>query len=425
MRILLLVDCYLPHSKSSATQMHDLAIEFRRRNHEVTILTPCDRISADCEIATEEELRVIRVRTGKIKGASKVFRAAQEMRLSSVTWRRARRVLLTNPADLIVFYSPTIFWGELVRRLKSIWGCSAYLILRDIFPAWAVDAGLLRKGLIYRFFRRKEIQQYEAADRIAVQSPANLSYFTREFGLRRFPVEVLYNWASLHEEALPPTNYRKQLGLNGKMVFFYGGNLGVAQDVDNVLRLAARLSNHEHIRFLLVGDGSEAPRLKRSLAENGLDSVQVLPAVSHREYLAMLSEFDVGLLSLDRRLKTHNVPGKLLGYMYWSKPTLASINPGNDLFEILHHSGAGICVLNGDDEKLALVALRLANDANLRASMGRNARQLLERTFSVEQAVNQIFGHLNEVGTLVSSSTSKPVVASNLRIHPQQLAEKL
>jgi glycosyltransferase involved in cell wall biosynthesis len=425
MRILLLVDCYVPNTKSSATQMHDLAMEFQRREHEVVVLTPSDKISADVEIATEEGVRVVRVRTRKIKGASRVFRAVEEIRLSSVIWRRAKRFLRAHPADLIVFYSPTIFWSALVKRLKSVWGCPAYLILRDIFPAWAVDAGALRTGLVYRFFRRREIQQYEVADHIAVQSPANLGYFSREFAARRYPVEVLYDWANLHEEDLPATNYRKRLGLDGKVVFFYGGNLGVAQDVDNIVRLAARLSPEDHIRFLLVGDGSEAARLRGALAENGLHTVQVLPAVSHREYLAMLSEFDVGLLSLDRRLKTHNVPGKLLGYMYWSKPTLASINPGNDLFEILEKNSAGLCVLNGDDKSLALAALRLANDANLRASIGRNARQLLERDFSVVHAVSQIFGHLGAADPVASSSRSKSRITNDFRIHPPELAEKL
>src|SRR5271154_1506134 len=118
MRILLLVDCYSPHTKSSATQMHDLALEFRRQNHDVAVLTPSDRIATNLEIATEEGLQVIRVRSRKIKGASNVFRAAEEMRLSSLTWRRARRFLLKHPADLIVFYSPTIFWSALVKRLK-------------------------------------------------------------------------------------------------------------------------------------------------------------------------------------------------------------------------------------------------------------------------------------------------------------------
>jgi glycosyltransferase involved in cell wall biosynthesis len=111
--------------------------------------------------------------------------------------------------------------------------------------------------------------------------------------------------------------------------------------------------------------------------------------------------------------------------MYWSKPTLASINPGNDLFEILEKNGAGLCVLNGDDESLAQAALRLANDANLRASIGRNARQLLEQDFSVEHAVSQIFSQLGAADLLAASSRSKLRIATDFRIHPPELAEKL
>jgi len=390
MRILLLVDCYYPNSKSSATQMYDMAMELHRQKHEVIVLTPSDRISSNVEVTREFGSQVVRVRTRNIKGSWRAFRAWEESRLSSVLWRRAKSFLLQHPVDLIFFYSPTIFWAPLVRRLKSHWHCPAYLILRDIFPAWAVDAGLLRKGLIYHFFRRKEILQYEVADRIAVQSPANLRYFAREFPSHRYQLEVLYNWMSLRVEKLPATNYRDQLGLQDKVVFLYGGNLGVAQDVDNIVRLAQRLVEHDQIRFLLVGEGSEVPRLKRLLAEKSLRNIQILSAVLPLQYLAMLSEFDVGLLSLDRRLKTHNVPGKLLGYMYWCKPTLASINPGNDLFEILGKNQAGVCLPNGDDEGLCAAALRLANDPALRDRMGKNARGLLERLFSVEAAVAQI-----------------------------------
>jgi O26-antigen biosynthesis N-acetyl-L-fucosamine transferase len=394
MRILLLADCYVPVAKSGATQMHDLAMEFHHRDHDVTVVTPSDKILTDVESNFEDGIRVIRVRTGQIKGASKIRRAVEEIRLSGLVWGRARQLLLRNPADLIVFYSPTIFWGGLVQRLKSAWHCPAYLILRDIFPAWAVDAGLLKKGLIYRYFRKKEIEQYEVADRIAVQSPANLQYFSDEFASRRFQVEVLYNWMNLRPTNLPVSNYRKKLGLENKVVFFYGGNLGAAQDLDNIVRLAKRLVGQPHVHFLLVGEGSEASRLRKLVSDLCLQNLHVLPAVSHEEYLAMLREFDVGLLSLDRRLKTHNVPGKILGYMFWRKPLLASINPGNDLFGIIGRNEAGYCISNGDDENLGTAALRLANDPDLRKRMGSNSRKLLEQQFSTEIAATQILAHV-------------------------------
>lgn len=413
MRILLLVDCYFPYSKSSATQMHDMATELHRQNHEVVVLTPSDRISRAVEIELEEGVQVIRVRTGKIKGASRVFRAWGEARLSSSMWGRAKRFLLQNPADVIVFYSPSIFWGALVRRLKSIWKCPAYLILRDIFPGWAVDAGLLNKGPIYHFFRKKEIEQYDVADRIAVQSPANLQYFTREFPSRQYRLEVLYNWMRLHEEDLPQTNYREQLGLQGKVVFLYGGNLGVAQDIDNIVRLSLRLAEHRHIRLVLVGEGSEVPRLKKLIAGKQANNIHLLPTVSHQEYLSMLSEFDVGILSLDRRLKTHNVPGKLLGYMYSGMPILASINSGNDLFQLLRREQAGFCFLNGDDDGFSAAALRLANDPELRAKMGKNSRKLLERLFSVEAAVRQVTRDFQSEAALARETDGlQPVVVS-------------
>jgi glycosyltransferase involved in cell wall biosynthesis len=136
--------------------------------------------------------------------------------------------------------------------------------------------------------------------------------------------------------------------------------------------------------------------LRRKIAEQALHNVGILPPLGQREYLSMLSEFDVGIVTLDRRLKTHNLPGKILNYFYWGMPVLASINPGNDLFEILGDCQAGFCCVNGDDERLAAAALRLAEEPELRAQMGRNARRVLEKAFSVQQAARQILAHFDD-----------------------------
>jgi O26-antigen biosynthesis N-acetyl-L-fucosamine transferase len=412
MRILILVIYYVPHIESGASLMHDLGVEFRRQGHEVTVLTPSDTISETFELRIEDGLRVARVKTGRIKGTAKLFRAFREARLSAALWRGARHFLLANQNDLIVFYSPTIFFGALVRRLKAQWGCPAYLILRDIFPQWALDAGILRKGLAWRYFRKKEIEQYGVADLIGVQSPANLEYFAQNFAERPYRLHVLYNWASLDRRDLPSNGYRERLGLQGKVVFLYGGNVGVAQDLDNIIRLAVRLTRHDQIHFLLVGDGSEVFRLKRVIAEENLLNIQVLPPVPEQEYMSMVSEADVGLISLDQRLKTHNLPGKLLGYMHCGKPVLASVNPGNDLFDLLEKHQAGFCVANGNDDNLFAAALKLANDPELRTRMGKNSRALLERLFSVEEAAQKVISHFEQEEVVAEKTTATACVSS-------------
>lgn len=395
MRILIIVDCYYPTTKSSAKLVHDLGVELHAREYQVTILAPSESLVEKSQVTTEDGLQILRVRTGKIKGANLISRAWHEVRLSASLWRGARKFLEENPHDGIVFYSPSIFFGTLVARLKRLWQCPAYLVLRDIFPQWAVDAGVLRKGFIYRYFRRRELQQYEAADIIAVQTPGNLKYFSEQLPLKHYRLEVLFNWTPLNEPNVPKSDCRTQLGLQNKVVFFFGGNIGVAQDMDNILRLAEALQDNDKAFFLLVGEGSEVPRLRTMLQQKRLKNIRLLPAVEQHEYLAMLSEFDVGLISLDKRLTTQNVPGKLMGYMQYSKPVLASINPGNDLKQILDDAQAGFCLINGDDDGLRRAALKLLQDENLRQQCGRNCLRLLEKTFAVSAAAEQILNGLN------------------------------
>ncbi|MBI5759399.1 MAG: glycosyltransferase family 4 protein [Planctomycetales bacterium] len=390
MRVQIIADCYLPSTKSSAKLIHDLGVEFRRQGHDVCIAAPDDSLVSGRVINREEGMTVMRVHSGKMKGTSKYLRGFHESRLSALLWNSCRDVFETHPADLIVFYSPSIFFGALVGRLKRLWGCPAYLVLRDIFPQWAIDAGVLGKGPAYWFFCRKELDQYAVADVIGVQSAANLNYFRDHGWDKRYRLDVLYNWTTLDEQDVPATNFREQWGLQNQIVFFYGGNIGVAQDMDNVVRLADSLRDEPDVHFLLVGDGSEVARLQADVAARGLTNISLRPAVGQREYLGMLSEFDVGLVTLDRHLKTQNFPGKMLGYMYYSKPILASINPGNDLRDVVEQANCGLVCENGDDAELRERALRLARDAMLRQRIGRNGRRLLEDKFAVPRTVQQI-----------------------------------
>ncbi len=395
MRILLIVVYYPPSKTSAAQMMRDLALEYLRCGHQVIVATTNDSAESPTTITEEDGVIVVRVKTGDLKLANKAFRLWRESRLSPTIWRRARQLFQTNPCDLILFYSPTIFLGELVHRLKSMWGCPSYLILRDIFPKWSVDAGILRQGALYSYLRRKELTQYAAADIIGVEAPGDLRYFSEEIHGRNCKVEVLYNWIDVHGRPRRNRGWRNKLELEGKVVFFYGGNLGKAQDLDNILRLATNLREREDMFFLLVGSGSEAQRLHEQIRKQELRNIRLLPPLPQEEYMECLSEFDVGLVSLDRRMKSHNFTGKLLGYVLCGKPVLASLNPGNDLMEFLHSADAGIACTNGDDERLRDAALLLATDPAIRERMGRNALTLGDTAFSVKVIAQQILSHFD------------------------------
>ncbi len=390
MRIQLIVDSYFPATTSSAKLMHDLASELQLQGHSVCVAVPDPDLKRSSAVDREDGFDVLRVRSGKRKGASHALRAINEARLSSLMWSHGRSYFESHPADLIAFYSPTIFFGGLVRRLKQRWQCPSYLILRDIFPQWAVDAGVMKQGLAWRFFRWVEDRQYAAADVIGVQSPANLDYFRERGWDQKYRLEVLHNWMQVGDVPPATGEIRQAWGLDDCVVFFYGGNIGIAQDVDNLVRLAENLRDTPQARVVLVGEGSEVPRLKAEIERRGLTNMLVKPSVGQDEYFRLLAEFDVGLISLAKTLQTQNVPGKLLGYLHHGMPVLASINPGNDLQQLIEDRQAGFVSINGDDALFAQQARQLIADAALRKSMGRHGRRLLEDVFSVQQTVRQL-----------------------------------
>ena len=397
MRILIIVDCYLPSRNSTAKLIHDLAVELCNQGHDPIIIAPEPDLERPRQISIENGITVVRVRTGRMKGVSKLVRAINELRLPSLLWKSGREFFKKNPCDLIVFHSPSIFFTPLVKKLKRMWKCGAYMILRDIFPQWAVDAGVFRKGLPYCFFKMIEKRQYDVANIIGVQSPANLKYFDNLRNKNKYRLEVLYNWASFKESIFTPQGHRKRLNLQGKVVFFYGGNIGVAQDMEAIIRLSEKLRNQPEIHFLLVGQGSEVPKLQATIRERNLTNISIHPAVRQDGYFAMLSEFDVGVITLDGNLKTHNFPGKMLGYMHFAMPILASINPGNDLIEVLEKANAALSCLAGQDDLLCEHALRLAEDAALRNKIGQNAKILLKNVFSVKKAASQIIASVDKI----------------------------
>ena len=398
MKICLIIDDYLPDSiKVGAKMMHELAIEFVSRGHNVTVVAPSPSLTQQFEISELDGITLCRFRSGKIKNVSKIKRAINESLLSYCAWQAYKSYFQQQPHDLIVYYSPTIFWGSLVTRLKKMWGAKSYLVLRDFFPQWVIDNGLLSaKSPITYYFRFFETLNYRAADVIGIQSPKNLVWFSKSSGTKK-QLELLYNWAANEPEPDTCGNYCQTLGLKNKVVYFYGGNIGHAQDMMNIVRLAKSMLIETTAHFVLVGAGDEVELVRSAIEQYQLTNMTLLPPVTQKEFKKMLAEFDVGLFSLHCDHSTHNFPGKLLGYMVQGKPILGSINHNNDLQDVIENANAGFVTINGDDIGLFNNALTLLHNHELRKSQGMNANKLVLDMFSVQVAANKILATVTNV----------------------------
>ncbi|QLE07503.1 glycosyltransferase family 4 protein [Pseudoalteromonas shioyasakiensis] len=401
MRIALLPDDYLPSSTLVHAKMfHELALEFMKQGHDVVVITPgLPNQNKKLIIEVIDGVTVWRFRAGLRRGVGKFKRAINESLLSFHAWNAIKAEINKAPFDLCVNYSPTIFFGYLTTILKNKYNTYIYLVLRDMFPQWVIDEGMIKEdSLIAKYFRYFEHLNYKASNKIGLMSKANVDYFST-INPQYKNTEVLLNWACLVPSKFDSysIDVREEHNLTDKVIFFYGGNIGHAQDMSNLLRLADSCKCKPEAHFLFVGQGDEFELINRLKTDLKLDNVTILPSVNQSQYKEILTQVDIGLFSLAKTHQAHNFPGKLLGYMVQSLPILGSVNYGNDLIEYINDSESGLVFINGNDEALSKGAIELLENIGLRRRMGLNSFELLKQNFSVEQAARKITLSLDEL----------------------------
>jgi len=394
MRVAIVADTFLPLRTSGAVQLRDLAREFARQGHQPTVLVPSADISEPWLREEISGVDVLRLKAPLTKDVGYIRRTLAEFVMPYVAWRGLKQSPLASPAwEGVVWYSPSIFLGPIVERIKRSGHCRSYLILRDIFPEWAVDMGLMRRGMPYRFFKAVERYQYSVADVIGIQTPANLPYFKDWITQPNHRVEVLQNWLA-DAPIIGCSISVAKTPLAGRKILVYAGNMGIAQGMGVLLDLAENLRDRTDIGFLFVGRGSDARRLRADAQTRGLDNVVFFDEIDPNEIPGLFAQCHAGLVVLDPRHKTHNIPGKFLSYMQSGLPVLASINPGNDLVGLIERQRVGRVSTDSSATSLANLARALVDEIADDREIKARCRALAERHFSPAVAVRQIVAAL-------------------------------
>lgn len=292
--------------------------------------------------------------------------------------------------DLVMGTTPPIFQAFSACFLAAAHRRPLLLEIRDLWPEFAIDIGLLRNKTLIWVARFLESFLYRRADHLLVNSPAYQEYLICK-GVDARKISLIPNGvdAELFDPLDKGLGFRKEYGLEGKFVITYAGALGMANDIDVLVKAADLLRLRNDIHILIVGDGKERSRLEGEANRMGLPNVTFTGSFAKSRMANVLAASDACVAILkDIPMFATTYPNKVFDYMAAGRPTILAID--GVIREVIEAAGGGVYVPPGEPHLLAAAICEMADGPENARQMGMAARAYVVRHFNRDEHAQQL-----------------------------------
>jgi len=376
--IIVIVDTYNPDKTSGAKLISDILKELTKKN-KVILICPREHFLPN---SNKKNLSIYNIYCGPIKSQNFLIRGFFEIFMSIVIWFCTKKYIKEFKPDLLICYSPSIFFNYFCKNLLKTAKCKSYLILRDIFPFWIFDIKKI-DNFILKFFLINYFKTFcNNFDKIGVEAKKNI-IFLRKIGIKK-KVEHLPNWISTKD-----FQARKKLN-RSSYSFIFCGNIGIGQDITKLNNFINIIKNYSFIKFFVCGEGHDKHLLN---IDHNLNNLKLEKAIRYKKLLMKMKHINFGIISLKEEIKTVNFPGKILTYLLTNTPILILSNKKNELTEFVETKKIGIRMADSDDfenilKKLIQIEKRVKKN-NL------DFKKILNKFFSITIAKKKILNDLS------------------------------
>ncbi|EJR77511.1 glycosyltransferase family 4 protein [Bacillus cereus] len=380
----------------------DLMREFTNDGNNVYIISPIEkRKRQKTKLIDEGNCKILKLQIGNIQKTNMIEKGISTLTLESKFLKGIKNYFSDVKFDLVLYSTPPITLQKAVEYVQKRDNAKTYLLLKDIFPQNAVDLGMIKKkgigSLLYKYFRTKEKKLYSISNYIGCMSQANVNFL-----LQNNP-EISPDIVEVCPNSIEPLIVKKDVRKSNevkakyripidKTVFIYGGNLGKPQGIDFLIECLKTNKNNDQVHFVIVGAGTEFPKLKTCINKENLTNTQLFSQLPKDEYDILANSCDVGLIFLDKRFTIPNVPSRILSYMQASMPILAATDINTDIGEIIEDGGFGLWCESSNSESFNEKLNQMCN-RDSRESMGINARRYLEANYTARKSYEIIMNH--------------------------------
>lgn len=367
----------------------DLVNALIKHKHKVTIVYAGVKDENEEALVSKDGVTFLNVDVSEMFSKNYIKKGIATISCGSKIKKAINKYLKDESFDLCLYATPPVTFSSTVEYVKKHFSCKSYLMLKDIFPQNGADIGLYSKfGPVFSYFKMKEKTLYKVSDRIGCMSEGNKKYLLEHNKtLDASKVEVFPN--TLDTSVYANNILAKDLGTSEKVKFIFGGNMGRPQGIDFLISAitSEECRKIKKAEFIFIGAGNEVDKIKKAAGEN--DNIKYYDRVSPAEYNKMLSDSQVGIISLDYRFTIPNYPSRTLTYMALKKPILACTDVNTDLKDlVVSQAKCGLWCESNDIKNFVYNVKLLVEDIVLRNEYGKNGYNYLIDNFDVERSVS-------------------------------------
>ncbi len=401
MHVVLLNQPFYPDVVATAQMGKDLADELVRRGHTVTAVASRSIYGqTGAALPKRETIDGIEVRRLGVSIFGKKGIAARVADFALFHALAAVRVVTLKKPDVVVSYTTPPFIAVVGLVARLVRGSRAVYWVMDLYPDVPVACGVMKeRSLLTRMFERLSRVLLRRSD-VSVVLGRCMQERVLSKGIAAEKVKLIPVWADLTgitgvERDRSP--YREKWGLGDAFTVMYSGNFGIGHDATTICDAMLRLKDRDDIKWVFVGSGKRKKEVLAFIERHGLKNAQWREYVPREELGLSLAAADVHLISIKEGVEGLVVPSKLLGILAAGRASIYVGSPSAETARVLSESGAGVCVREGEGEKLAAAVLRYKDDPALLAETGARARREIAGKYDMQTATKMWADLLEEV----------------------------
>jgi len=392
MRVTLICHVYPPEVAPAGIMVRELAEDLAAHGHDVTLLTGwpnhpkgvlfpgwrmrCRQVEYD-----PRGFRVIRCRHAISLRYGVLGRLWYYLTFALSTFVNG---LAAGPMDSLLSLSTPLFGNGAAWMLARLKGARFVYDIFDLHPEGAAAAGLMRRGWVYRIWRRLDTALCRRSDAITTLGPG-LKQMIVARGVPPERITIVPFW--LDADRIRPGSRdnawrRRQAIPADQFVALYAGTLGHISGAQILMEVAERLQTRDDILILVVGEGVAKDALEAEACRRNLRNLRFLPFQPEEVLPEVQATADVGLVTLLPEAGRSSIPSKVLGYMAAGRAVIASVAADSDTAEAIRSAECGLVVPSQDAAAMADAIRRAADAREETLRQGERARQAVLTRYS-------------------------------------------